>query len=283
MRIGNLDGRLVLVHDESTTDVETASSGRFTSDPQAIFERWGEFFEWAKSQTGQGEVSLARERLGPPVPRPPQVFGIGLNYRDHAEEASLDLPQEPMVFTKFPSSVTGPHSTVKLPSDRVDFEVELVVVIGKEGHRIPSDLAWDHVAGMTVGQDISDRGVQFQDTPPQFSIGKSFPKFAPIGPLLATPDEFSDPNTLAISCASGHETLQDGTTADMVFPIAELIAKLSNVVTLLPGDLIFTGTPAGVGAVQDPPRFISPGDVITSSVEGIGEMTTTFIADTDGS
>jgi 2,4-didehydro-3-deoxy-L-rhamnonate hydrolase len=277
MRIGNLDGRLVLLDDGHAVDVEQASAGRFGSDPQAVFDRWDEFVDWAADHDGANRAPLQSDRLGPPVPRPPQVFGIGLNYRDHAEEAGLALPEEPMVFTKFPSSITGPHAEVRLPSDRIDHEVELVAVIGKAGFEIPAEDAWDHVAGLTVGQDLSDRAVQFRDQPPQFSLGKSFPGFSPIGPVLVTPDEFVNPNRLAIGCAIDDKTVQDGSTADMVFPVAELIARLSAVVRLLPGDLIFTGTPAGVGAVQDPPRYICPGDVLISSIEGIGQMRTTFV------
>lgn len=277
MRIGNLDGRLVLIRDDQAVDVEQASDGLFSSEPQSVFDRWAEFVDWAEHLDNVSGTTLDQNRLGPPVPMPPQIFGIGLNYRDHAAEASLDLPEEPMVFTKFPSSITGPYADVQLPSDRVDFEVELVAVIGKAGFNVSEETAWEHVAGLTIGQDISERAVQFRDKPPQFSLGKSFPGFTPIGPVLVTPDEFTDRNRLAIACSSNDQTLQDGTTADMVFSIAELIASLSSTVSLMPGDLIFTGTPAGVGAVQDPPRYISPGEVITSSIEGIGTMQTTFV------
>lgn len=277
MRCANLEGRAVLVDGERALDIERASGGAFGHDVQALFARWDEFAMWAAGQdVSQGETFDA-QRLGPPVPRPPQVFGIGLNYKDHAEEAGLELPQEPMVFTKFPSSVTGPYAEVQLPSDRCDFEVELVAVIGREGHQISVADAWDHVAGLTVGQDLSERAVQFQSKPPQFSMGKSYPGFSPIGPVLVTPDEFADRDRLAIGCSSGEETLQDGTTADMVFSVAELVARLSAIVRLLPGDLIFTGTPAGVGAVREPRRYIPSGEVLVSTIEGIGTMRTTLV------
>lgn len=277
MRIGNLDGRAVLVDGDRALDVERASEGEFGARPQAVFERWEEFSAWAGRQDVSAGEPFEPARLGPPVPQPPQVFGIGLNYRDHAEEANLDIPDEPVVFTKFPSSVTGPYAEVQLPSDRCDFEVELVVVVGRGGLHIPRERAWEHVAGLTVGQDLSDRAVQFQSKPPQFSMGKSFPGFSPIGPVLVTPDEFADPDRLAISCASGEEVLQDGTTADLIFPVAELIARLSAIVRLLPGDLIFSGTPAGVGAVREPRRYLSSGEVIVSTIEGIGQMRTTLV------
>lgn len=277
MRLGSLEGRAVLVGEDRALDVERASDGRFGPDPQSVLERWDEFAGWAAGQDASAGEPFAVERLGPPVPRPPQVFGIGLNYRDHAEEADLEIPDEPMVFTKFPSSVTGPYAEVQLPSNRCDYEVELVVVIGRGGHQIPAERAWDHVAGLTVGQDLSDRRVQFRGKPPQFSMGKSFPGFAPIGPVLVTPDEFADRDRLAIRCSSGEETLQDGTTADMIFPVAELVARLSAIVELLAGDLIFTGTPAGVGAVRDPRRYLSPGEVVLSEIEGIGRLRTTLL------
>lgn len=279
MRIGNLDGRLVIIDATETRalDVATASGGRFGPDPQSVFERWSDFAGWAASADVVAGEEFDPIRLGPPVPRPPQVFGIGLNYRDHAQEAGLDLPAEPMVFTKFPSSVTGPFAEVRLPSDRVDYEVELVVVIGKEGHAIPVERAWDHVAGLTVGQDVSERAVQFRDKPAQFSLGKSYPGFAPIGPALVTPDELPDRDRLQIGCRTGEETLQQGTTADMVFPVAELVARLSSVVTLLPGDVVFTGTPAGVGSVRTPRRYLSRGEVVESTIEGVGRIRTAFV------
>lgn len=276
MRIGNLAGRLVLVSGETALDVSEASSGRFDSAPQAVFERWAEFADWADGQDASTGEPFNPARLGAPVPGPRQVFGIGLNYRDHAAEAGLELPAEPMVFTKFPTSITGPQAEVKLSGDRVDWEVELVVVIGTGGHGIATAEAWGHVAGLTIGQDISDRRVQFRAKPPQFSMGKSFPGYSPIGPVLVTPDELGDRNRLGIGCRLNGESVQDGTTADMIFPVAELISELSQIVTLLPGDLIFTGTPAGVGSVRSPRRYLQPGEVITSAIEGIGEMRTTF-------
>jgi len=276
VRIANLDGRLVLINGTEAIDVERASAGRFEAHPQAVFSRWPEFTEWAKQEEeGAGEPFEPR-RLGPPVPLPPQVFGIGLNYRDHAKEAGLELPEDLLVFTKFPSSVTGPHAEVNLPSDRVDWEVELVIVIGKEGHQIPVEEAWQHVAGLTVGQDLSERRVQFTGSPPQFSMGKSYPGFAPTGPWLVTPDEVANPDRLAIGCSIDDQKVQDGTTGDMVFSVAEIIARLSKIVTLLPGDLIFTGTPAGVGATRTPPRYLKRGEVVTSWIDGVGEIRTTL-------
>lgn len=276
MRIANADGRLVLVDAalEHAVDVERASEGRFGPCPMSPYEDWDAFCQWASEQDVRAGERCAPSRLAAPVPRPAQVFGVGLNYRDHAAEAGLDIPTEPMVFTKFPTCLTGPDADVALPSDAVDFEVELVVVLGRGGHGIPVDQAWDHVAGLTVGQDLSERRVQFAHKPPQFSMGKSYPGFGPIGPAVVTLDEIADRDALALSCAIDGETMQDGTTANLIFPVAELVARLSAIVTLLPGDLIFTGTPAGVGSVRQPRRYLRAGEVLTSRIEGIGELTT---------
>lgn len=276
MRIGNLGGRLVLVEGDTAFDVEDLSGGVFTSDPQAVYERWDEFLAWARERPGGTATRVDPERLEAPVPRPPQVFGIGLNYRDHAAEAGLAIPEEPVVFTKFPSSVTGPFARVPLPSDKVDYEVELVAVIGKRAHEVPASAGWSYVAGLTVGQDLSEREMQWRGSAPQFSLAKSFPGFAPTGSVLVTPDELGDPGRLEIGCHIGGEKLQGGTTADLIFSVPEVVARLSAVTILLPGDLIFTGTPAGVGAVATPPRFLRRGEVLTSYVGGVGEIRTTL-------
>ncbi len=158
----------------------------------------------------------------------------------------------------------------------MDWEVELVAVIGTGGHRIPEDHAWRHIAGLTVGQDLSERHVQMLGTPPQFSLAKSFPGFGPIGPVLVTPDEFTDPDDLEITGALNGAIVQQARTKDMIFPIPELVARISAICPLLPGDLIFTGTPAGVGNRMTPPRYLRPGDELVSRAEGIGELRTRF-------
>lgn len=277
MRIGNLDDRLVLINGDEAIDVARESADRFSADPGAIFSRWSEFTEWARSGSTRKGEPFDPTRLGPPVPAPPQVFGIGLNYRDHAQEAGLELPDDLLVFTKFPSSVTGPRAEVSLPSERVDWEVELVIVIGKEGHQIPVEEAWRHVAGLTIGQDLSERRIQFTGNPPQFSMGKSYPGFAPTGPWVVTPEELDMDTGLAIGCTIDDESVQAGTTQDMVFSVTEMITRLSAIVTLLPGDLIFTGTPAGVGATRTPARYLKPGELLTSTIQGIGEIQTRLV------
>nr|WP_246313258.1 fumarylacetoacetate hydrolase family protein [Leifsonia shinshuensis] len=270
----------VFGRDGSALDAEAASEGRFGPDPMTAFADWEAFRAWASSlgggAAGAGGDPAVPERLGPPVPRPPQIFAIGVNYREHADEAGYPPDSLPVTFTKFPSSLTGPDATVELPEGNVDWEVELVIAIGVGGHRIPRAEAWTHVAGLTVGQDLSERVAQLEGTRPQFSLAKSYPGFSPTGPWLVTPDEFDDPADLAISCALDGEVLQNSRTSRMIYDIPELIARLSEVVTLLQGDLIFTGTPSGIGNARTPKRFLRAGETLVSTIEGIGAITTRF-------
>lgn len=252
MRIANISGRLAIVHQDLACDVESASGGRFDADPAAIFRRWAEFTAWAADAdlTPDDQAKLvAAEAVGPPSPRPRQVFGIGLNYADHAAESGLPVPEHPVVFTKFASSVAGPDTVVRLPGDTVDWEAELVVVIGNGGRDIPPA---ESIAGYTVGQDLSERTIQWRGQPAQFSMGKSFAGFAPTGPVIVTPDEFTDPDALRITATivgrdGTRSRVQDGSTSQLIFPVTDLVSRLSRIVELLPGDLIFTGTPPGVG------------------------------------
>lgn len=285
MRIANLQDRAVLIVDGDGTpesagaavDIATASEGRFGPSIESVLQDGMAFGAWAAQADLGGGESYDPAALGPPVPRPRQIFAIGVNYRDHAEEAGLDIPSELLVFTKFASCLTGPVSQVSLPSDRVDWEVELVVVIGTGGFEIPEDEAWDRVAGLTIGQDLSERRVQFAVKPPQFSLGKSYPGFGPTGPAIVTVDELADRDALRIGCDLDGESVQDGTTADFIFSVAQVVSRLSQVVRLLPGDLIFTGTPAGVGSVRDPRRYLAPGETLVSRIEGLGHLTTRLV------
>lgn len=263
----------MLAVDDGWVDVEQASGGVFSSDPQAIYDTWHGFTTWAATGVDPSMAKLLDESsFDVPVPRPRQLIAIGLNYREHAIESNLEIPEHPVVFAKFASSLVGHGATVTLPSDGVDWEVELVVVIGVEGHQVPVEQAWDYVAGLTVGQDLSWRAVQTRGPAAQFSIGKSYPGFSPLGPYVVTPDEFADRDNLFIRCALAGEVLQDGRTSDLIFSVAELVSRLSEALTLYPGDLIYTGTPKGVGAGRTPKRFLVPGELI-SSIEGIGELT----------
>jgi 2,4-didehydro-3-deoxy-L-rhamnonate hydrolase len=277
MRIGNLSGRLTLFTDGGVVDVERASGGRFDSKPQAAYANWAELVGWASS-VGPSAAAAHFEftNLGAPVPRPEQVFALGLNYINHASEGGSDVPEYPMVFAKYVSSFTGPTGEITLSGDTVDWEVELVAVIGKLARNVAKTDAWDHVAGLTVGQDISDRTVQLRGPRPQMSLGKSFPGYSPIGPWLVTPDEFPNPDDIEISCAVNGKTMQKARTADLVFDIPTLVADLSTILPLYPGDVIFTGTPGGVGAGMKPPQYLQPGDELVTTIEGIGEMRHTF-------
>jgi 2-keto-4-pentenoate hydratase/2-oxohepta-3-ene-1,7-dioic acid hydratase in catechol pathway len=270
---GNLAGRGVLVRDGRAADVEAASDGRFAADPMAALAAWEPFAAWAAGLSeGAFETTVEPARLGPPVPRPQKVIGIGVNYRAHAQEAAMELPNQPMVFTKFPSCLVGPRADIVLSSGTVDWEVELVVVMGRRAHRVPAERALAHVAGYCVGQDVSDRRLQFADKPPQFSLGKSLDTFGPLGPALVMLDAVRDPNDLAIRCDIDGVVMQDGRTSDMIFSVPELIAFLSARLPLDPGDLLFTGTPAGVGSTRNPRRYLRAGEVVTSTIEGLGTL-----------
>jgi 2-keto-4-pentenoate hydratase/2-oxohepta-3-ene-1,7-dioic acid hydratase in catechol pathway len=277
MRLANLDGRATLLTDHGGVDLATASAGRFGPDPAGVFDRWVELLKAADELDLTAVEPIDEARLGPPSPQPRQSFGIGLNYRAHAAETGQTLPSIPATFTKFPSCLTGPFAEVALPSDRVDWEVELVVVIGTRARAVPEDDGWSHVAGVTIGQDLSERVVQ-RAAGGQYCLGKSYPGFGPTGPWLVTPDELPDRDDLGLGCAIDGETVQESRTNDLVFTVPKLIEELSAVVTLLPGDVIFTGTPSGVGVARTPPRFLQPGQVIESWIDGIGRMRTTLVA-----
>jgi 2,4-didehydro-3-deoxy-L-rhamnonate hydrolase len=279
MRIANLGGRLVMLTGDGAVDVALASGGRFGPDLASAFDRWTDFVAWARGGGHGPHRPYDPTALLAPVPNPRQVFAIGLNYRAHAEESGLALPPSPVVFTKFPSCVTGPYGDIALPEGgHTDWEAELVVVIGRHTYRVAGQDAWSHVAGVTAGQDISERKTQLAGPAPQFSLGKSLPGFGPLGPCLVTVDELDDPDDLAIRCTLNGETVQLARTSDMIFSVPRLIASLSALVPLLPGDLIFTGTPAGVGMGRTRQRWLTPGDELTTSIETVGEMRHRFVS-----
>ena len=276
MRFGTLNGRFVVVRDGMALE--------FGPSPLTALKRCDAVRTWAGTADWSRATAVDDADLGPPVPAPRQVFAIALNYRPHAAEAGFTPPTAPLVFTKFPSCVTGPVTTVTLPPGNVDWEIEVVAVIGRGGHRIPRSEAWDAVAGLTLGQDLSERLLQLRGVPPQFSLAKSFPGFGPTGPVAVTPDEFPDRDDIrfesTLYAADGtSEVLQSGSTAELIFPIDDLVSRLSEVCTLLPGDLIFTGTPGGVGNRRTPPRFLAPGDVLVSRMDGVGELRQTFTSE----
>lgn len=272
MRIANVRGRLCVVTPDGAVDVHDASGGRFPPDPAAAYDRWDELREWAGAGIEGHVVTFGPADLGSPSPRPRQVFGIGANYADHIAEAGIEAPSKPAVFTKFPTCICGPATDIELPTDRADWEVELVVVIGRRADRVEVDDGWDHVAGLTVGQDISERRVQFQMPIMQLDLGKSFPTFGPMGPELVTIDEIDSPDDLPITCLLNGDEMQSSRTSNLIFDVPTLISYISRHVTMLPGDVLFTGTPAGVGSTRDPRRYLQPGDEIESHIGGIGSM-----------
>ncbi|GIU84979.1 MAG: fumarylacetoacetate hydrolase [Acidimicrobiales bacterium] len=277
-RLTNVEGRACLVvgsEDGSfTVDLASWSGDEALGDPMAAIGRHAELHDLQERLSREGvspnHPNVVSGRRGPCVPRPSKVFAIGLNYRSHAAELGSPIPDEPLVFTKFPSCLAGPNDEVHLSGSRVDWEVELVVVIGRRVRHVSPEDAWEAVAGLTLGQDVSDRDLQFRGSPPQFSLGKSFDTFGPIGPEIVSPDAFDDPDDIEISCEISGETMQRARTSDMIFSVPELISYLSHVCTLEAGDLVFTGTPSGVGMGRG--RYLRDGDVIVSRAESIGTM-----------
>jgi 2-keto-4-pentenoate hydratase/2-oxohepta-3-ene-1,7-dioic acid hydratase in catechol pathway len=234
---------------------------------------------WSDRPPGGERSPLATTKLAAPVPRPPKIICIGLNYRDHAIESNLPIPETPTMFAKFPTAVIGPGAPIVLPkaSTKPDYEAELGVVIGKGGRHIPESRWREHVFGYTIVNDVSAR--DFQMATSQWMIGKTFDTFAPIGPAIVTADEIEDPHNLAISLELSGVEMQRSNTSNLIFNVPKLIAYLSSVFTLEPGDIIATGTPSGVGFARTPPRYLKPGDEIRVRVEGIGELYTPVVAE----
>ncbi len=277
--LANVEGRVALVAGGHWYDLPTVSAGEFGADPMAALAE-PERLAALTARLGEHEPGgrLEAARLGPPVPRPRNVFAIGLNYQAHADEGAMEVPANPLVFTKFPSCLVGPTADVELRGDAVDYEGELVVVIGRGGKDIEPSDAWDHIVGLAVGQDISDRAVQFAAKPPHFDLAKSFDTFGPIGPVMVSPDSV-DRDRLRIITEVNGQVRQDGTTDQMIFDVPTLVSYLSRVTTLATGDLIFTGTPDGIGAAQG--KFLADGDVVTTRIEGIGSLTNSCIRISD--
>jgi 2-keto-4-pentenoate hydratase/2-oxohepta-3-ene-1,7-dioic acid hydratase in catechol pathway len=218
-------------------------------------------------------------RLHAPLLDPPRVFAIGLNYRDHAAESKMALPSAPVVFFKMPTAIAGPGDAIVLPrnSNEPDYEAELAFVIGKGGYRIPASAWREHVYGYTIVNDVSARDVQRATS--QWSLAKSFPTFCPTGPTIVTADEIADPHQLAISLSIDGETLQSSNTRELVFKIPELVEYISSITPLLPGDIVSTGTPSGVGMGRTPQRWLKPGETVTVTIEGLGSLTNPVVAE----
>lgn len=268
----NHAGRAVLVDGNNFHDLEALSGGTVPSDPAAALAHGDKLHDLQKKTAGRTpEGTIDAAKLGAPSPTPQKVFGIGLNYKTHAAESNMEVPDNPVVFAKFSSCICAPNSNIELRSDRVDYEGEIVVIIGTPGKDISQADAWNHVFAITAGQDVSDRPVQMASKPPHFDLGKSFDTFGPIGPVAVSPDVLPDRDKIAIKCLVNGEERQNDTSANLIFGIPFLIEYLSHITTLNTGDVIFTGTPAGVGAAQK--KLLRDGDIVTTIVDGVGTMT----------
>ena len=223
--------------------------------------------------------SINRIRLHAPMVDPPRIFAIGLNYHDHAKESGMEVPKTPVVFFKMSTAIIGPGEHIVLPknSTQPDYEAEFAFVIGKGGYRIAASAWREHVYGYTIVNDVSARDVQFATS--QWSLSKSFPTFCPLGPAIVTADEISDPHRLNISLSINGEVMQNSNTRNLVFGVPQLIEYISSITPLLPGDVVSTGTPGGVGMARTPKRWLKPGDTVTVTVEGLGELTNSVIAE----
>jgi 2,4-didehydro-3-deoxy-L-rhamnonate hydrolase len=278
-RLVNVNDRAAFEYEGSWYDLAELSGDATLADPLEAVARHRELHAlYGRCASERPGGFVADAVLGAPVSRPRQVFGIGLNYRDHAGESGMTLPPAPLTFTKFPSCIVGPTADVPLSGGMVDWEVEIVAVIGDEASHVAVSDAWSVVAGLTLGQDISDRAVQMTGVPPQFCLGKSFANYGPIGPALVSIDAFADPDDVALWCDVAGERMQAARSSQLIFSIPTLVAYLSSICRLFPGDLIFTGTPSGVGMARG--RYLTPGESIMSGADVIGELRNMCVAGT---
>jgi 2-keto-4-pentenoate hydratase/2-oxohepta-3-ene-1,7-dioic acid hydratase in catechol pathway len=257
---------------DDTSTVLDLSPGGFSSTLDVI----------ARGHTGAlpaARISLEGVKLHAPIHNPPRIFAIGLNYRDHAKESGMEIPTTPVVFFKLATAIIGPGEPIVLPknSTQPDYEAEFAFVIGKGGYRIPASAWREHVYGYTIVNDVSARDVQFSST--QWSMSKCFPTFCPLGPAIVTADEIADPHALDIQLEIDGEVLQHSNTRELVFKIPELIEYLSSITRLLPGDIVSTGTPPGVGLGRNPKRWLKPGETVTVTIEGLGSLTNPVVAE----
>ena len=276
----NINDRSALVQGKAFFDLSTITNGAVSSDPMKAIQN-SDLLHHYTTQLDDYESSglIAEVNVCAPIPRPRNSFGVGLNYQLHVEEAASKTPNTPMVFTKFPSCISGPTDDVIMRSDECDYEGELLVVIGKDGKDIAKEEAWSHILGLSVGQDFSDRGVQYKDHPAQFNLGKSFDTFGPTGPHLVSTDSFADPSDLEIVTTVNGDVRQRDRTSNMIFDIPTLISYISSITSLAVGDIIFSGTPEGVGFRNG--SFLKDGDIVETTIEGIGTMRNRCVRGTD--
>ena len=268
--------RLGLLQDNHVIDLNEASDGRLPADTLTFLQQGQPAMQLAQEigHSAAADLPLSEITLLAPVPDPSKVVAIGLNYMDHCREQNIEPPEMPIIFAKFPSAVVGPGAAVRWDpalTRQVDYEVELAVVMGRTARRVSAAEALDYVAGYTICNDVTARDLQFGDR--QWVRGKSLDTFCPLGPWLVTKDEIPDPHDLSLRCTVNGETLQDSTTAEMIFGVPQLIEFISRAFSLLPGDVIATGTPDGVGVFRSPQVFLKGGDVVTVEVEGLGQLT----------
>ncbi|MCE2524929.1 MAG: fumarylacetoacetate hydrolase family protein [Acidimicrobiia bacterium] len=281
MRFANVSGRACLVLDGRAVDIAEASGGALSSDPMmtADLANHAALRALAADVDPASWPALREADLGPPVPHPGKIIALALNYRTHAEEAGLAIPTEPHVMAKFPTCICGPGADVPIGDlEMVDYEVELVLAVGRRCKGVAAPDAWSHISGLTCGNDVSDRNEQFRPPVRQFSLAKSYDAFGPIGPTMITPDEVPNRDDLALGCRVDGEVRQQARTSDFIFDVSYLMAWLSRYVTLEVGDLIFTGTPGGVGDSMDPPTYLRHGQVVELEIEGIGTLRNRIVA-----
>jgi 2-keto-4-pentenoate hydratase/2-oxohepta-3-ene-1,7-dioic acid hydratase in catechol pathway len=268
--------RAAVRHDDHYIDLH-ATDAAFPPSVRQLLAAGAEVLQHAgrvHKRTDAVRIPAAKARLAAPVPDPQKIICLGLNYRDHAAETNAPIPREPIVFSKYPTAIIGQGEAIVLPriSTEVDFEAELVIVVGKRGRHLTAANSLAHVAGYTVGHDVSARDWQLKKDGKQWMIGKTFDTFAPLGPELVTADEVADPHSLGIRLRLNGKTMQDSSTKQMIFGVAATLEYLSKVFTLEPGDLIFTGTPPGVGMARKPPVWLKAGDVVEVEIDGLGVL-----------
>lgn len=263
--------KLAMLHNRPFV-IEGETTGRMIKNAATILEALEVKATW---QLGEIQPYTMAE-LDAPIQTPQQIFAVGMNYRDHSAEIHIELPKAPSIFTKFSSSIAAPVVDVKAHGPQTDWETEIVAVVGQAGRDIATEDAMNYVAGVMVGEDLSDREVQFQNAKPQFSMGKSFENYAPIGPWLTTVDELGNLDDEVITTKVNGAVMQEAPLSQMIFKIPELVHYLSTVVELRPGDLIFTGTPSGTGVGHEPQIFLKPGDELTGEITHLGQLRMTI-------
>ena len=276
MRLANYKGRAAIVVRGHAVDVEHATGGQLRSDPMVLSNLAN--YDLLRAVEASVEVddwpTVEESHLGAPVPRPPKGFGVALNYKQHALESGRELPTEPHLFGKMENCVCGPFDEIIVPAGcaEIDYEAELVIVFGRTCKNATREDAWSFLAGVTAGQDISDRAEQFRPPVKQFTIAKTYDTFGPIGPYLVTTDELPNRDALELEGRVSGEVMQHSNTSDLIFDVPALVVWLSRYITFQPGDLLWTGTPGGVGEARTPQRFLHAGDVVETEVECIGTM-----------